>query len=737
MRRADGDERWRAPRRWRLAAGALIACALVLAGAVTVAGAVRSRRRDATDPAILALEPGGSAAHHSGIRDARADARRRAACARDAYRRAHRARCPASATARALEAAQPSSTGSWGPDFVVPSWPIHEIMLPTGRVLWLTPPEGPSGGGRAFVFDPATQATREVDPPAVRYLDGSMKSANLFCSGHAALADGRVLVAGGNLEYPEPGGGPDSDYKGGRWIFTFDPWTETWTRQPDMNHGRWYPTVTTLPDGTALITGGTDESGGDVNDTDVELFRPSPAVGGQGTVSVVAHRAWSLYPHAFVVPDSTAAGAAPGTQVLLIGNGPDTTSILDTADWTWHDLRDYPDERVWGSAVLMPATDGTPRKVMLVGGSDLNQTPSAQRGTFVLDLDHPDAGWTAGPALATGRSHLEVPILPDDSLLAVGGGAGIGGGSLYAGPVYASERLDPASGAWTAADVQDDERTYHSTALLLPDGRVLSAGDDRASHHPDDARRADVYTPPYLTTGPRPSIAGAPAAVPYAAPFHVATPDAAAVDHAVLIRPGSTTHAQDMDQRSLRLATTRDAGGLTLTAPADASDAPPGYYMLFLVDAAGRPSEARWVRLDPAAPPDAPPVAAPAVTPPAGSPPPPPMLSSVPRPASPIVAVAARRHGRRIGLRLRVRVPGGARAVVRLRPSGARAVVRPLRRARRARTALVTAGLRTSRRWRRIAVPVSVTVLRGRARTVARAVIVLIPRGRGVRVSAR
>jgi hypothetical protein len=123
------------------------------------------------------------------------------------------------------------------------------------------------------------------------------------------------------------------------------------------------------------------------------------------------------------------------------------------------------------------------------------------------------------------------------------------------------------------------------------------------------------------------------------------------------------------------------------------------------------------------------------VTPPADAPPAPPAITSAPRAASPLVAVAARRHGRRIGLRLRVRVPAGARAVVRLRAPGARAVVRPLRRARRARTALVTAGLRAPRRWRRIAVPVSVTVLRGRARRVSRAVVVLSPRGRGVRVA--
>ena len=89
------------------------------------------------------------------------------------------------------------------------------------------------------------------------------RPANLWCAGQALLADGRVLFVGGNLEYPENGGnGAGNGFKGAKWVMTFDPWTETWTRYADMPHGRWYPTLTELPDGRVLIVGGWDETGG-------------------------------------------------------------------------------------------------------------------------------------------------------------------------------------------------------------------------------------------------------------------------------------------------------------------------------------------------------------------------------------------------------------------------------------------------------------------------------------------
>ena len=699
----------------------LLCVAAALAVAVTAAVGIPRASIGNGDPSLIALEPGGSKAHHSTRADARADARRRIACRRMAYRRAHRASCPAQPARgkRAFEAVQAAGTGSWGAPFTVASWPIHQILLPTGRVLWLTYADDHEKGGRAFVWDPATRQSREIDPPPVKYADGVTRPANLFCSGHAALADGRILVAGGNLAFPDPAGGPGSDFKGARWVFTFDPWTETWTRQPDMAHGRWYPDVTTLPDGTAVIIGGTDESGDNVNNPDIEHFTPSAAVNGVGALSVVAHRATTLYPHAFVVPDGTAAGAPAGTQVLVAGPSTSDTWILNTADWSFRDVPDLPTPRLWGSALLLPSASGAPSKVMLIGGSDLDVTPSAQRTTVVLDLNDVAAGWRPGASMATGRSHLNVSILPDDSLLAVGGGGGLGNGSLYVDPVFTAERYSPATGSWSSAGAQVDERTYHSTALLLPDGRVLSAGDDRSSHSDPSMRRGELYSPPYLASGARPTIDSAPVAVRYGVPFGVRA--GGAVDHAVLIHPSAVTHADDMSQRSIRLAMT-DAGGgaLTLTSPSDPSAAPPGYYMLFLVDAQGRPSVAHWIRLDPAAA-DAP--AAVAGAPSGGAPGGAAATSTASatpnaRPhgrAVPVHVSAVRLRGRTLRLTLALALPARTAAKLSLVPPSRRAAKRPPALVRRlskgrARTGSVVVAVRVPRGWHGLSLPLMVRI---------------------------
>ena len=613
--------------------------------------------------------------------------------------------------------------GGWSAPFGVASWPIHQILLPTGKVLWLTPADEHEEGGRAYLWDPATQAARRVNPPRVRYHDGVTRPANLFCSGHAALTDGRILVAGGNLAYPIAPFGPGQDFRGAPWVFTFDPWSETWTRHPDMPRGRWYPTVTTLPDGTALILSGTDESGGNILNPDVELFTPAT-----GATRVMTRRAMSFYPHAVVVPDATAAGAAPGTQVLIAGPGVSDTMILNTADGSWRDVPDLPRPRLWGAAVLMPSSSGTPSRVMLIGGSDLDATPSAQPSTVTLDLNDIAAGWRPGPRMASGRSHLNVTILPDDSLLAVGGGGGIGNGSLYVEPVFGAERLTPSTGAWSSAGSLVNERTYHSTAILLPDGRVLSAGDDRASHKPQPMRRGELYSPPYLASGARPSVEGAPAAVRYGVPFGVALGGPAA-DHAVLMRPSSVTHSTDMDQRSVRLAMSGGGGAVTLTSPSDPSVAPPGYYMLFVVDAAGRPSAGRWIRLDPAAP-DAPAVASPApgaaATGGAAS------GTTRTRPArrSLLRVRAVRREGRALRLILALTLPARATGRISLVPPrsrpGARRAPALVRRlpAGRARTGSVVISVRPPRGWLGLSMPVIVRV-GGRAPVTARGAVIV------------
>jgi hypothetical protein len=189
--------------------------------------------------------------------------------------------------------------------------------------------------------------------------------------------------------------------------------------------------------------------------------------------------------------------------------------------------------------------------------------------------------------------------------------------------VYAAEQWKPATGQWTTLASMQVTRQYHSTALLLPDGRVLSAGGglcgtcDAVGY---EAKNAEIFSPPYLfTTGntlaSRPTISSAPTSVDYGATMRVGTPSPSAIRKVALVRLGSVTHSDNMEQRYIPLSFRRGTSRVTATAPANANIAPPGMYMLFILDSNGVPSVARMVSIKvPAAAAAAP---APALTAPA------------------------------------------------------------------------------------------------------------------------
>jgi len=198
--------------------------------------------------------------------------------------------------------------------------------------------------------------------------------------------------------------------------------------------------------------------------------------------------------------------------------------------------------------------------------------------------------------MAHRRRHLNATVLPTGEVLVTGGTSGTGF-TDEGSAVFAAEMWNPATGRWRTLASNAVIRVYHSTALLLPDARVLVTGSGdafgNANHY-----NAEIFSPPYLFKGTRPTISSISATtMGYGQSFFVGTPAPSGITRATLVRLGSVTHAFDSNQRFNELSFVRTTGGLTVKTPTGANLAPPGHYMLFLLNANGVPSKARIVRL--------------------------------------------------------------------------------------------------------------------------------------------
>ena len=537
-------------------------------------------------------------------------------------RRERAARVRSRGRIRARAAATPAEAGAWGQSFDIPIMAINAAVLRTGKVMWFAYPVHPGAPGRAdfaqaWLWDPKTGETRQVDPP-IDPLTG--KPANIWCAGTSFLADGRVLVTGGNFGDPA---GSEPDEWGLKKVFTFDPESERWTEQPEMAQGRWYPSQLLMPDGRTVILSGKTAPGERDNtdhNRDIELFTPSRDAGGRGSVRALPELLTGgpggpptpgLYPHTFWMPNGQGLVAGPRVKDSWLLRPPRRSN----GRFAWTALPPASRDRVWGTGILMPGNslEGSTR-VMQLGGSPVGRDSSGDKlataTTEVIDVARPDEGWKAGPSLQVARSHHNTVLLPDGNVLTLGGGYGAKGGAFEqfaAGEEHKQVELhDPRTGATTLGPAEAESRAYHSTAVLLPDGRVVSAGDDyNGPTGPGSGTERDtaqVYSPPYLFKGPRPIVRSAPAAVRFGDAFGIETPNGADIRRAVLMAPGATTHANDMSQRLIELeAPDAVPQGVNLYAPADRDLAPPGVYMLFLINGRGVPSEARFVRVDPSA----------------------------------------------------------------------------------------------------------------------------------------
>lgn len=481
---------------------------------------------------------------------------------------------------------------------------------------------------------------------------------DLFCAGLAWTAEGDLLVVGGTTQYafvarplafkkpliaavaPASCGGTGCSsrgtptgtacfgcgtgcgcgcgdapgFVGGKLTYLWSPDDSTWYRQADMAIDRWYPTALLRGNGSLIVAGGITGTGPIEEGNNYEVFVQS------GTNPPTG--AWQQ-PQLFPGPSNFASTlyiyprmyTLTTGEAFLTGFTSHCAKLEHTsAPGVWVKGRNSSfDTRVYGTTLLMPFVPDVlgnyVDEVLILGGiaiefpkaknSNTGKPLSGNRGVqSSVEVSYPttsNPGWYARPPMAHSRKYANGVLLADGSLFVVGGNSG---GGVAGGVVLNPELWDGYS--WSQLPPHDTPRTYHSTAVLLPDGRVLSAGGNTAT------RDYQIYKPAYLTNGdPRPVISAAPATMGYYAENPAVhsiefepMPAGHSVERAVLISPAAVTHHTDCNQRYVQLILDSSASDhIDVRAPANRNLVPPGYYMLFLLSTAGVPSEAAWVKV--------------------------------------------------------------------------------------------------------------------------------------------
>lgn len=387
------------------------------------------------------------------------------------------------------------------------------------------------------------------------------------------------------------------DFQGIKDTFEFDPVKERYVRVDPMDNARWYPTLVTLPDGKVLSVSGLDESG-EILYGDNEIYDPETK-----KWSTAPDRYFPTYPALFLTKGGKLfySGANAGYGPADRGRRPGIWDLDDNSFTTVPGLTDPDQLETAGSLLLPPAQD---QKVMVLGGGGVGESAKSTPRTAVIDLTKDAPAYEDGPALPQGTRYLNSVILPDDLVFTTGGSADYRGRG--ASDIKKAQFYDPRTNSFTPAADPSVGRNYHSEAVLLPDGRVATFGSDslfgdKANTRPGTfEQRIEVFSPPYLhrgDDGERLTIGAGPKAPGRGKEATYEVEGAERVVKARLMRPGSVTHVTDVEQRSIQLDVRKGDGRVTVTVPEDPALVPPGWYMLFVADGRGVPSEAKWVHV--------------------------------------------------------------------------------------------------------------------------------------------
>lgn len=460
---------------------------------------------------------------------------------------------------------------------------MHAVLLPnTNRILYWG--YGPRAD-QTRLWDQGTGLyTQPANQPQALAADE-----NIWSGAHAHLPDaaGTVLLHGGYHFNANPPLTPDTE----RRAFLFDPATSTFTATAELHTGRFYPTTITMPNGSPMTLFGQDNaSPGAPTAASAETY--TPGGGGAWSAPKALPFNYFYYPWTFLLPGGDLFIAGPQKPARRFD--PTANPVLDNPAMQYNQLAN-PQRGVNmdGTAVLLPLKPPhyEPRVLVAGGTSNGSAWSASEAGALQtaewIDLSVAVPSWQALPNMNVARDKTTSVLLPDGRVLIVGGYETPPDG----GPAEIFDPQDSGSGFQLGPNMKHP-RGYHSAAILLSDGSVIVGGDPNGGTTPNER-----YLPSYFYK-PRPSVTAAPATVAHGAPFSVQTPTPASIAEVVLMSPGAVTHGFNHNQRYVGcMITGTTATQVNAIAPPDGTIAPPGYYLLFLLDHDRSPSTAVWTRL--------------------------------------------------------------------------------------------------------------------------------------------
>jgi YVTN family beta-propeller protein len=462
--------------------------------------------------------------------------------------------------------------GAWSP---VKPWPViavHAVLMPDGRVLSY----GTKTTGQQTAID-----VYDIWNPAAGLDAGHLTLPNtsgtdIFCSSQLSLpGGGQVFIAGGDNWT-----GTSTTNTGNNNSNLVDYGNESIARQGNMNRARWYSSSTTLLNGETYIQGG---SGG----TDRPEIRD--ANGGFRLLSGANTSTLDfMFPRNFIAPDGRIFGFERDGKMYYV-NTSGTGSVTMAGQFTGPVGTD-------SSAAMF-----RPGRILQFGGNT--------NGALVIDINAGAPSVSSTQSLSARRRLVNATILADGKVLATGGSDVW---NELTGAQFSADIWNPATGTWTRGASAQRARLYHSNAILMPDASVLVMGGGAPG--PQNNLNIEVYYPPYLYNSAgglatRPVISTAPPTIDVGETFEVRLGSTAAVGRVVLIKMSSASHSFNFEQRFVELTFQQAGDRLVAQAPTRATDSPPGFYLLFVLNAAGTPSIAKIVRVPVA------PVVNPALTP--------------------------------------------------------------------------------------------------------------------------